>query len=593
MDETAAVPSPFSRGEPALNSRRSGADTSRMETAAVPASPAPEPAGALRIGELLVRAGATTPERVEEALARQQASGKRLGELLVERGHASSRAVAEALAQQYGLDFVDLARVAVEPAAAALLQDSFARAHGVLPVRFLDSGTLQVAVADPTNLRTADELRLALGVGVSLAVADAAALANTIGRTYRLSMQVTKEPEADEDVDLVGAAEGAATVDLVNQLLGRALNDGASDIHLDPQPREVVVRERVDGVLRPVEPIEKRMQQAVCARLKVMANLDIAEKRMPQDGSFSLLIGGSPVDVRVAVLPTKHGEHVVLRLLQRSVQLELPALGMSPEHEAIFQRAIHQPHGAVVTCGPTGSGKTTTLYAALDALNEPTRSIATIEDPVEYQLPGINQMEVHAKIGLTFARGLRTILRSDPEVILVGEIRDEETAKTAIQAALTGHLVLTTLHTNDAAGAIARLRNLGVDPDLLPAAINCIVSQRLARRLCVHCTEQYAPTEDEIARAGLINVGSVPALHRGAGCLQCGGTGYQGRIAFYEVMPIHGLGNVLVEGTTEQIFEAAREAGMRTLREDGLRQAIAGVTSLDEVRRVTGDAIVR
>jgi type II secretory ATPase GspE/PulE/Tfp pilus assembly ATPase PilB-like protein len=327
-----------------------------METAAVPASPPPEPAGALRVGELLVRAGATTAAHVEEALAAQQGSGKRLGELLVERGHASSRAVGEALAQQYGLEFVDLARVEVDPGAARLLQDSFARAHSVLPVRYLDPATVQVAVADPTNLRTADELRLALGVGVQLAVADAAALANTIGRTYRLSMQVTEEPDADEELDLAGAAEGAATVDLVNALLARALNDGASDIHLDPQAREVIVRERVDGVLRVVDPIEKRMQQAVCARLKVMANLDIAEKRMPQDGSFSLLMGGNPVDVRVAVLPTKHGEHVVLRLLQRSVQLELPALGMSPEHEAIFNRAIHQPHGAVVTCGPTGSG---------------------------------------------------------------------------------------------------------------------------------------------------------------------------------------------------------------------------------------------
>jgi type IV pilus assembly protein PilB len=334
------------------------------------------------------------------------------------------------------------------------------------------------------------------------------------------------------------------------------------------------------------------MQHAVCARLKVMANLDIAEKRMPQDGSFALLMGGKPVDIRVAVLPTKHGEHVVLRLLQRSVQLRLPGLGMSPEHEVAFHRAIWQPHGAVLTCWPTGSGKTTTLYAALDLLNEPTRSIATIEDPVEYQLAGINQMEVHEKIGLTFARGLRTILRSDPEVILVGEIRDEETAKTAIQAALTGHLVLSTLHTNDAAGAVARLRNLGIDPDLLPGAINCIVSQRLARRLCIHCREQYEPPEDELARAGLFNVGAVPTLHRGSGCLQCSGTGYQGRVSLYEVMPIHGLGKVLVEGTTEEIYAAARAQGMRTLREDGLRHAVGGVTSIDEVRRVTGDAIV-
>jgi type IV pilus assembly protein PilB len=564
-----------------------------METAALSSGQSGDPVGALRIGELLVRNGHVTAERVEEALAQQTGSGKRLGELLVARGWVSSRAVAEALAQQYSLDFVDLSVTEIDPAAARLLQDSFARAHGVLPVRYLDAGTVEVVVADPTDLRVADELRLAIGVGCRLAVADAAAVVQTINRTYRQTLSVTDERESEEQpFDLATAAEGTATIDMVNALLGRAVADGASDIHLDPQAREVIVRERIDGVLRELEPIEKRLQQAVCARLKVMTGLDIAEKRMPQDGSFSLLMNGLPIDVRVAVLPTKHGEHIVLRVLQRSVKLELHGLGMSADQEAFFHRAIMQPHGAVITCGPTGSGKTTTLYAALDMLNEPVRSIATIEDPVEYQLPGINQMEVHEKIGLTFARGLRTILRSDPEVILVGEIRDEETAKVAIQAALTGHLVLTTLHTNDAAGAVARLRNLGIDPDLLPGAINCIVSQRLARRLCIHCKAAYEPTEDELQRAGLIQVGqTVPTLHRGTGCLQCGGTGYSGRVALYELMPIHGLGAILVSGTTEEIFEAAREHGMRTLREDGLRNAVAGVTSIDEVRRVTGDAL--
>jgi type IV pilus assembly protein PilB len=564
-----------------------------METVAFTPASGGDPVGALRIGELLVRNGHVTPERVEEALALQAETGQRLGELLASRGWASSRAVAEALAQQYSMPFVDLSVVEVEPDAARLLQDSFARAHGVLPVRYLDAGTVEVAVCDPTNLRVADEVRLAIGVGCRLAVADATAVVQTINRTYRQTISITDEDEPEErDLDLASAAEGAATIDLVNGLLGRAVNDGASDIHLDPQPREVLVRERVDGVLRELDTLEKRMQQAVCARLKVMAGLDIAEKRMPQDGSFSLLMNGQPIDVRVAVLPTKHGEHVVLRVLQRSVKLELDGLGMSADQEAVFHRAIMQPHGAVVTCGPTGSGKTTTLYAALDMLNVPGRAIATVEDPVEYQLAGINQMEVHDKIGLTFARGLRTILRSDPEVILVGEIRDDETAKVAVQAALTGHLVLTTLHTNDAAGAIARLKNLGIDPELLPGAINCIVAQRLARRLCIHCREPYDPSEEELQRAGLIQVGqTLPRLHRGVGCLQCDGTGYHGRVAFYELMPIRGLGPVLVSGTTEEIFETARAQGMRTLREDGLRLAVAGVTSIDEVRRVTGDAL--
>jgi type II secretory ATPase GspE/PulE/Tfp pilus assembly ATPase PilB-like protein len=564
-----------------------------METAAFSAAHAGEPAGALRIGELLVRAGHVTPEAVEEALAAQQSSDKRLGEVLVEAGAVSSRAVAEALALQYSMEFVDLSVVEVDPQAAHLVQDSFARTHQVLPVRYLDGRVVEVAVADPTDLQVADEVRLAIGVGCRLAVADAKALLATIHRTYRLNLSVTEESDEDQFfLDAPLDAEGAATIDLVNALLSRAVNDGASDIHLDPQAREVIVRERIDGVLRAMEPLDKRMQNAVCSRLKIMASLDISEKRMPQDGSFSLLIGGTPVDVRVAVLPTKHGEHVVLRVLQRSVKLALPDLGMSGDAEAAFMRSIRQPHGAVITCGPTGSGKTTTLYAALETLNEPGRSIATIEDPVEYQLPGINQMEVHDKIGLTFARGLRTILRSDPEVILVGEIRDEETAKTAVQAALTGHLVLTTLHTNDAAGAIGRLRNLGIESDLLPGAVNCIVSQRLARRLCIHCRAPYEPTREELGQGGLVQVGtSLPTLYRGTGCLQCGGSGYTGRVAMYELMPVQGLGSILVKGTTEEIFHAACEHGMRTLREDGLRLALAGVTSLDEVRRVTGDAL--
>jgi type II secretory ATPase GspE/PulE/Tfp pilus assembly ATPase PilB-like protein len=310
---------------------------------------------------------------------------------------------------------------------------------------------------------------------------------------------------------------------------------------------------------------------------------------MPQDGSFVVYIGGAPVDVRAAVLPTKHGEQIVLRLLQRETQIELPALGMSPEMESVYMRAISQPYGAVLTCGPTGSGKTTTLYAALDRLNDGMRSIATIEDPVEYQLPGVMQTEVHARIGLTFERGLRTILRADPDVILVGEIRDAETAKIAIQAAMTGHLVLTTLHTNDAAGAIARLRTLDVDPDLFSASINCIVSQRLARRICAHCREAYEPTQEQVMSMNLISAGTNPALYRAAGCLQCGMTGYTGRVALYELMPVHGLGRVLTEGSTDEIFEAAVAAGMRTLREDGIRLSLAGVTTIEEVRRITGD----
>ncbi|NUR78110.1 MAG: Flp pilus assembly complex ATPase component TadA [Thermoleophilia bacterium] len=541
----------------------------------------------LRLGELLVRAGHATQEHVDQALELQPVLRRRLGEILVEKRWATPRAIAEALAEQYGLDFVDLAQTAVDASAAGLLQEGFAIGHQALPVRYVDEHHVQVAVADPTNLRTTDELRLALGLGFTLAVASADALESTIQRAYRLTVAVSDRAPEFEQVDDESVADGA--LDLVNDLIGRAVNSGASDIHLNPQPREVLVRFRVDGVLRDEPPIDKRLQNATAARVKVMAQLDIAEKRMPQDGSFVVYIAGNPVDVRAAVLPTKHGEQVVLRVLRRESKLELPRLGMSPEMEAVFTHAIEQPHGAVISCGPTGSGKTTTLYAALDRLNDGLRSIATIEDPVEYQLPGVMQMEVHGKINLTFGRGLRTILRADPEVILVGEIRDEETAKIAIQAAMTGHLVLTTLHTNDAASAIARMRTLGVDPDLLAGSINCIVSQRLARRLCMHCREPYEPTQEQAMSMNLISAGANPTLYRAAGCLQCGNTGYSGRVALYELMPVHGLGRVLLDGSTDEIFDAAVAAGMRTLREDGIRQSLAGVTTLEEVRRITGD----
>jgi type IV pilus assembly protein PilB len=459
-----------------------------------------------------------------------------------------------------------------------------------MPVRFLAGDIVQVAVADPGNLQTTDELRLALGVKCTFAVADAAALESTIARTYRLTIAVTDVAPDGMQLDDEATTEG--TLDLVNGLIGRAVNARASDVHLNPQPREVLVRFRVDGVLRDDAPIDKRLEAAVAARVKVMAQLDIAEKRMPQDGSFVVYIDGLPVDVRAAVLPTKHGEQVVLRILQREQKMELPALGMSPDMEAVFLRGISQPYGAVLTCGPTGSGKTTTLYAALDRLNDGERSIATIEDPVEYQLPGVMQTEVHARINLTFARGLRTILRADPDVILVGEIRDEETAQIAIQAAMTGHLVLTTLHTHNAASSIARLADMGAEPSLLATSINCIVAQRLARRLCDQCKEPYHANEGELSELGIVATDHETVLYRPVGCVQCGGTGFAGRVALYEVMPVNGRMRRLIEtGSTDEIFAEAVAAGMTTLRQDGLRLALAGDSSLYEVRRVTGDRL--
>ena len=352
----------------------------------------------------------------------------------------------------------------------------------------------------------------------------------------------------------------------------------------------MVVRARIDGVTRQVATIPKQMQPAVVTRLKIMGHLDIAERRAPQDGRVSVRFGGQPLDLRMAVIPTTHGEQVVLRILHRAVSKpDLGELGMTPPARESFERAIRQPYGSVVVCGPTGSGKTTTLYTALHMLNDPGRVLMTIEDPVEYQIPGVNQVEISLKSGLTFARGLRTILRSDPDVLLVGEIRDEETARIAMQAGMTGHLVLTTVHAHNAAGSVARLKDMGVEPGLLASAVNCIVAQRLARRLCTDCRESYWPSDEELEQMGLMEHKGKVFLHRPKGCGRCGGSGFLGRVALYEVMPVTAEIRKLVDASTDEIHAAAVAAGMTTLNRDGVRLCLEGVSSLEEIRRVTGE----
>ena len=571
-----------------------------MEAARVTFSSAVD--GRLRLGALLRRDDLISAEQLEEALVEKEATGRRLGEIVVERGWVSSQALAQALAEQHELEFVDLASADVDAAACGLLPEKFARRYKALPIRFLGDDDVLVAVADPTNVIASDDLRLALGLNVQLAVVDADDLERTIARVYRSQVDLDDaetELEIEEDAGaaledvLDGATTSAPVIKLVNSLISRAIQDEASDLHFEPQAKQLVVRARVDGVMRKITGIPKTMQAAVTSRLKIMGELDIAERRAPQDGRVSIRFGGQPMDLRIAILPTTYGEQVVLRILQRGSQTRgLAELGMAPDAEEAFSRAIRQPYGAVLACGPTGSGKTTTLYAALDLLNDEERVLTTIEDPVEYQIPGVNQVEVNVKAGLTFARGLRTMLRSDPDVLLVGEIRDEETARIAMQAAMTGHLVLTTLHTHNAASSIARLKDMGVDSSILATSINCIVAQRLARRLCTACREAYWPSAEELAELGVDDGAGEVFLHRPRGCVQCAGTGYRGRVALYEVMPVQGRMRRLIEASTEEIFAAAVEEGMRTLRQDGLRVCLAGISSLDEVRRVTGDRLV-
>jgi len=556
-------------------------------------------ASRLHLGALLVRDGMLTAEQLEEALAEKEETGHRLGEIVVSRGWVNGAALAQALAEQHGLDFVDLARTQLEATATNLLPEKLARRYQALPVRFLDEATVLIAVADPTNVVASDDLRLALGLNVRFAVVEANDLQQTIDRVYRTQVEID-DVQFDEvlpdDTPLDDIREGAATsapaIKLVNSVISRAIDEGASDIHFEPQLKCLVVRARVDGVMRKLTDIPRSMQAAVVSRLKIMGELDIAEKRAPQDGRVSIRFGGQPMDLRIAVLPTTYGEQVVLRILHRSAGARgLTELGMSPEAEETFLRSIRQPYGAVIAVGPTGSGKTTTLYAALDILNDNERVLTTIEDPVEYHIAGVNQIEVHPRSGFTFARGLRTILRSDPDVLLVGEIRDEETARIAIQAAMTGRLVLTTLHTHNAASSIARLKDMGVDPGLLATSINCIVAQRLARRLCTECREAYVADATEKAELALADAPEEITLYRPTGCVRCAGTGYRGRAPLYEVMPVHGPIRRLIEASTEEIFAAAVEQGMTTLRQDGIRLCLAGVSSLDEIRRVTGDRL--
>jgi type IV pilus assembly protein PilB len=551
------------------------------------------------LGALLLRDGALTVEQLQDALAEKEHSTKRLGEILVDRGFVTRTQVARVLAEQHELPFVDLARETVDMGAAGLLSEALADRYGALPVRFLSDGSVLVAIGDPTNVVAADDLRIALGAAVRVAVASPDAIATAIQRAYRGELDFDEQPEESADetedgavvVDLREAAASAPAIKQVNAILSRAIDLGASDVHFTPQRKRLLVRARIDGVMRELATIAKNLQPAVTSRLKVMAELDIAEKRAPQDGRLALRTKERSVDLRVAVLPTTFGEKVTLRIMNSGDEVStLAELGMSDGAAAQLARAVEQPFGAVIVVGPTGSGKSTTLHAALKLLDTEERQITTIEDPVEYQVPNADQIEVNPRAGLTFASGLRTILRSDPDVILVGEIRDEETAEIAFQAAMTGHTLLSSLHAQNAASAIARLKDMGVDAGLIATSLNCIVAQRLARKLCQHCRESYQPDEAELDELGIPAADRESTwLYRAYGCDGCSYTGYFGRVGLFEVMPIRGRLRALVESSTEEIFAAAVADGMTTMRHEGLRLARDGITSLAEVRRVTGE----
>ena len=545
------------------------------------------------LGALLIRDGVITPEDIERALAEQRASGGRLGEILVAQGSASRSAIARVLAEQHELQYIELDEATIEPEAAGLLPENLARRYVALPVRYLEDGSILVAVADPSNVMFSDELRLALGMQIRVGVAPSDRIELMINRFHEQTVEIS---EADEGTETESTAtvldldhETPAVV-FVNRTIARALDLSASDIHFTPQLRRLFVRARVDGVMRELTSIAGSHAPAVTSRLKIMGGLDIAERRAPQDGRVSIRRGAETIDLRVAVLPTTHGEKVTLRILnQGEAPASIAALGMWPKSMERLDRAISQPYGAVIVVGPTGSGKTTTLYACLQQLNTPDVTLTTIEDPVEYRAPGLDQVEVNPRAGLTFANGLRTILRSDPDVLLVGEIRDEETAQIAFRAAMTGHLVLSTLHAQTAASSIQRLVDMNIDRSIIATSINAIVGQRLVRRLCPDCCEAYQPVERDFGSLEVPDMFAEVELFKAVGCTSCSDTGYRGRVGLYEVMPMSDEISLLVGAPTREIEAAAIAQGMFTMREDGLRHCLAGITTLDEVRRVAGD----
>ncbi|MFN8222542.1 MAG: ATPase, T2SS/T4P/T4SS family [Gaiellales bacterium] len=546
------------------------------------------------LGALLVRDGAITPAQLEAALAaKRESPSRRIGEILVDQGVATRTQIARVLAEQHELPFVELNATMIESEAAMLLPEALAKRYTAIPVSVQDDSVV-VAVADPTNVMFSDELRLAIGSPVRVVVAPADAIEFAIQKTYDGGtvvelMAVEDEPDVDDDATNVDLNHESPAVVFVNRSIAKALDIGASDIHFTPQAKRLFVRARVDGVMREISSINASSGAAITSRLKIMGGLDIAERRAPQDGRVSIRRGNDTIDVRVAVLPTAHGEKTTLRILaQGDAPSSLADLGMWPRTEAALRKSIEQPFGSVLVVGPTGSGKTTTLYACLQELNDPGVSIVTLEDPVEYKAAGLDQIEINPRAGLTFSSGLRTILRSDPDVILVGEIRDEETASIAFRAAMTGHLVLSTIHAQSAAAAFQRLLDMGVDRGLITTAINCLVAQRLARRVCHSCAEKYEPTVEELQRAGMPMAMSGITLYRAVGCPSCNEIGYRGRVPIFEVLTVSEAIAGLIGSPTRLIHEAAIAEGMLPMRDDGLRLCVAGITTLDEIARVAG-----
>jgi type IV pilus assembly protein PilB len=551
-----------------------------------------------QLGDILLEGGLVTPEQLTGAVEEQRKLGRSLGRVLVDLGVLTEAQLVAALATQIGMKFVDLTDFPVDGSAVAKVSDAVCRRHTALPIGYED-GKLLVAMADPANVFALDDIRSMTGLEVKPVVATKPDVLAAINRYHRgdaelddLTVAMDSSSEEEDDLGKVKEiVEDAPIVKFVNLLITQAIQDRASDIHIEPTERDLRVRFRIDGVLHEVMRSPKTITSGVTSRLKIMADINIAERRIPQDGRLSVTTNGKKIDLRVATLPTVWGEKIVMRVLDNSTaMLKLSDLGFSDPNYEIYSKSFVKPYGMILVTGPTGSGKSTTLYATLNIVSKPEVNVITVEDPVEYRLPGINQVQTNVKAGLTFAAALRSILRSDPDIVLLGEIRDQETAHIAVEASLTGHLVLSTLHTNDAPSAIVRLTEMGIEPFLVGSALDCVLAQRLARKLCPKCKEAYTLSPEALRenRFPWQDGQELPTLYRPIGCSACSKTGYKGRLALHEVMSVsEDIERMTVEHASSMaIGKVAVEQGMITLRHDGMLKVMSGVTSLEEIFRV-------
>ncbi|MCZ8519772.1 MULTISPECIES: GspE/PulE family protein [Paenibacillus] len=546
-----------------------------------------------RLGDLLVESGIISEDQLKEALVEQRNTKQKLGDLLITQGYITEQQLIEVLEFQLGIPHVSLHKFQIDPSIAQIIPESMARRYQAIPLQ-KDGSKLMVAMADPLDYFAIEEMRMTTGFRIEPAISSKDELQRAIARHYGLqdsmSQMMGEITTNDEIKETEITSEDSPIVRLVNKMIQQAVQLRVSDIHVDPGESNVVIRYRVDGFLRTERVIPKQMQGFLTARLKIMAKLNIAERRLPQDGRIKVNVDFKTVDIRVSTLPTIHGEKIVLRLLDLTTGVKpIDNLGFGPRNISAFKEMIAQPYGILLITGPTGSGKTTTLYSALSHLNKEDTNIITVEDPVEYQLEGINQVHVNSQIGLTFAAGLRSILRQDPNIVMVGEIRDAETAEIAIRASLTGHLVLSTLHTNDSISTVTRFRDMGVEPYLIASSLVGVVAQRLVRRICPECKRAHTPTEQEVFFLKSRGMQAPEKLYKGAGCGACNQTGYQGRAAIHEVLVVNDDMRQLISenATVQEMRAAALEQGLIQLMDDGIAKVLNGTTTLQEVIRET------